>query len=115
MTMRMLCLTLAIVAAFHACATPDALAAQAPIAPQDWHDAKCSRYRRAWTEALAREGTIGLGQEFLARHEAFLASNCTRRSDVCPRSPEELKLANIMVVRSMNFGAASTFVPFYCR
>ena len=113
--MRMLCLASAIVAALHACATAGALAAQATIAPQDWHDAKCSRYRKAWTEVLARDGTQGLGKDFLARHEAFLASNCTRRSDVCPRSPAELKLANIMVIRSMNFGAASTFVPFYCR
>ena len=115
MTVRMLCLTLAIVVASHARATTDALAGHPAIAPRDWHGAKCSRYRKAWTEILAREGTQGLGKDFLARHEAFLASDCTRRSDVCPRSPEELKLANIMVIASMNFGAASTFVPFYCR
>ena len=110
MTLRILRLTMALAAA-----VAGALAAHATIAPRDWHDAKCARYKQAWTEALARSGTQGLGQDFLARHEAFLDSNCTRRSDVCPRSPEELRLANIMVIRSMNFGAASTFVPFYCR
>ena len=115
MTVRILCLALAMFAASRASATAAAFAGQPNIAPQDWHDTKCSRYRKAWAEVLAREGTQGLGKDFLARHEAFLVSNCTRRSDVCPRSPEELKLANIMVVRSMNFGAASTFVPFYCR
>ena len=115
MILRKLSLTLAIVAGSHACATKGALAGHPSVAPQDWHDAKCSRYRKAWTEILAREGTQGLGKDFLSRHEAFLASNCSRTSDVCPRSPEELKLANIMVIASMNFGAASTFVPFYCR
>ncbi len=115
MTPRKLTMTLAIVALLYTCATMDALAGPPTIAPQDWHDAKCSRYRKVWAEVLARRGTQGLGKDFLARHDAFLNSNCTRRSDVCPRSPEELKLANIMVIASMNFGAASTFVPFYCR
>jgi len=44
--------------------------------------------------------------EFLDRHEAFLASGCTAKADVCPRSPEELELANIMVVAAMNAGTA---------
>ena len=115
MTPRKLTMTLAIAAACIACASTGAGAGHPSIAPQDWHDAKCSRYKKAWTEILAREGRQGLGKEFLSRHEAFLTSNCTRKSDVCPRSPEELKLANIMVIASMNFGAASTFVPFYCH
>jgi hypothetical protein len=76
---------------------------------------KCSRYRKAWSEALARRGTQGLGREFLERHEAFLASGCTTRADVCPRSAAELDLANMMVVAAMNAGTASTFPPFSCR
>ena len=115
MTVRLLCVALAIVAAPVASATGRAFAGFKSIAPQDWHDVKCRRYKKAWVEVLGREGTQGLGKDFLDRHEAFLASNCTRPSDVCPRSFEELKLANIMVVRSMDFGAASTFVPFYCH
>ena len=92
-----------------------ARAGHLPVAAQDWHDVKCARYRKAWSAALARAGTQGLGPAFLASHDAFLASNCTRRADVCPRSPQELALANTMVVLSMNFGTASTFAPFYCR
>ena len=76
---------------------------------------KCARYKTAWSEALARRGTKGLGQEFLDRHEAFLASGCTAQANVCPRSAEELDLANMMVVAAMNAGTASTFPPFACR
>ena len=115
MTLRSVYVTLAIAAAPLPLATTRALAGHPSIAPQQWHDVKCRRYKTAWVEVLGRDGTQGLSKEFLDRHEAFLSSNCTRRSDVCPRSPEELKIANIMVIRSMNFGAASTFVPFYCR
>ncbi|MCW6510293.1 hypothetical protein [Lichenifustis flavocetrariae] len=82
---------------------------------RSWHDVKCVRYKRAWSQALAHQGPQGLGRAFLDSHAAFLASNCTRRADVCARSPEELKLANTMVVLSMNAGTASTFPPFYCR
>jgi hypothetical protein len=76
---------------------------------------KCARYKTAWNEALVRRGTRGLGQDFLERHEAFLSSGCTTKGDVCPRSTEELELANIMVVAAMNAGTASTFPPFACR
>jgi hypothetical protein len=82
---------------------------------QSWPEVKCARYAKAWDEALARRGTQGLGQEFLERHEAFLASGCTIRADVCPRSAEELNVANMMVVAAMNAGTASTFPPFACR
>ena len=96
-------------------AQASALAAQPATAKPTWSEVKCVRYKKAWSEALARLGTKGLGPEFLARHEAFLASGCTRTADVCPRSDEELNLANIMVVSAMNAGTASTFPPFYCR
>jgi hypothetical protein len=82
---------------------------------QSWPEVKCARYKKAWSDALARRGTKGLGQEFLERHEVFLASGCTTTGDVCPRSTEELNLANMMVVAAMNAGTASTFPPFSCR
>lgn len=85
------------------------------VDPEHWHAVKCARYAKAWTQALAHQGQQGLGQAFLDAHAAFLASNCTRRADVCARSPEELQLANTMVILSMNAGTASTFPPFYCR
>lgn len=91
-----------------------AVAAQESQSPS-WPEVKCARYSKAWGEALARRGTRGLGQPFLDSHAAFLASGCTARADVCPRSAEELELANIMVVAAMNAGTASTFLPFACR
>lgn len=86
----------------------------APAREPSWVEVKCTRYGKAWDEALARTGGKGLGQEFLARHEAFLASGCVAKADVCPRSEEELALANMMVVAAMNAGTASTFPPFAC-
>ncbi len=98
--------------------SPVAISAPLAVAqekPQSWSEVKCVRYRNAWSGTLARRGTRGLGQEFLDRHEAFLASGCMARADVCPRSAEELDLANIMVMLAMNAGTASTFLPFSCR
>ena len=96
-------------------ASAPALAAAPHRLGRDWHDEKCVRYKRAWTQALAHQGAQGLSQPFLDAHAAFLASNCTRRADVCARSEQEIALANTMVVLSMNAGTASTFPPFYCR
>ena len=76
---------------------------------------KCQRYKKAYADAIAKFGKAGLGQAFLESHDAFLASDCTVKVDVCPRSTEELNLANILVILSMNQGMASTFVPFNCR
>ncbi len=82
---------------------------------QTWSEVKCERYAKAWSELLARRGRAGLGQEFIERHEAFIGSGCTARADVCPRSAEELDVANVMVILAMNAGTASTFLPFACR
>ena len=83
--------------------------------PQSWSEVKCARYKKAWSEALTRRGTQGLGPEFLDNHDAFLASGCMAQANVCPKSAEELELANIMVILAMNAGTASTFLPFSCR
>jgi hypothetical protein len=81
----------------------------------DWPAVKCARYREAWGEALARFGRQGLGADFLERHEAFLASGCRAGREVCPRSQAERDLADALTVAAMNFGTASTFLPFACR
>ena len=90
--------------------------AQSTPAPRkrSWAEEKCLRYRKGWDEALRRLGRTGLGSDFLARHDAFLASGCTGVHDVCARSAEELKMADTMVVVAMNAGTASTFPPFAC-
>lgn len=81
----------------------------------EWTREKCARYTSAWEEAQRRIGTDGLSEDFLASHEAFIASGCLARADVCPRTEAELAMANIMVVMAMNAGMASTFPPFACR
>jgi hypothetical protein len=93
---------------------PFAAAAQ-ESGSQSWTAQKCARYRQAWTDVQARRGIHGIGPEFLERHEAFLASGCTAKGEVCPKSPEELDLANVLTVAAMNAGTASTFLPFACR
>ncbi len=93
-----------------------ALAAPASAqAPENWPAVKCERWRKAYDEAIRRFGTKGLGPEFIASHDAFMASGCQTPPDVCPRSAEELNLANVMVIAGMNAGIASTFMPFACR
>ena len=86
-----------------------------PAPPENWPAVKCERYTKAYAEALTRLGRKGLGQPFLDAHEAFLASGCSIKGEVCPRSTEELNLANVMVIMGMNQGMASTFMPFACR
>ncbi len=96
-------------------------AAAAPLAfaqesrQESWTEVKCARYTKGWSDLLSRRGTVGLGREFLDRHEAFLASGCTLRADVCPRLAAELDVANVMVIVAMNGGTSSTFLPFACR
>lgn len=85
-----------------------------PAPPENWPAIKCERYTKAWGEALAKFGRKGLGQPFIDSHEAFLASGCSIKGEVCPRSKEELDLANVMVIMGMNQGMASTFMPFAC-
>ena len=99
--------------AFCACGGTLALAQQGS-AP-DWPTEKCNRYKRAYEQALNRQGRQGLGSEFLTSHDAFLASNCQARAEVCARSKEELALANRLVLMAMNSGMSGTFLPFDCR
>jgi hypothetical protein len=111
---RLTPLMAALAASLSLAAAPSCAGTQGGRAPS-WSEVKCARYKQAWADALARRGTRGLGQEFLGRHEAFLASGCTARADVCPRSAEELHMANVLVIAAMNAGTASTFLPFACR
>lgn len=95
-----------------------ALSAIVPLkaqAPENWPQVKCERWRSAYGEALERIGRKGLGPEFIAGNEAFIASGCQNPPDVCPRSGEELNFANVMVMAGMNAGVSSTFMPYACR
>ncbi|HEV2558559.1 MAG TPA: hypothetical protein VGU45_08035 [Microvirga sp.] len=81
----------------------------------NWPEVKCGRYAAAWTEALRRKRPQGLSIDFVERHDAFIARGCRESTHVCPRSAEELAMANVMVVAALNAGMASTFPPFACR
>ncbi len=83
--------------------------------PDSWPEAKCARYKAAYAQAISRQGMNGIGVAFIESHDAFLASGCLEGRDVCPRSTQELNLANTLVILAMNQRMASTFLPFACR
>jgi hypothetical protein len=89
---------------------PVAAAAQTP----DWTARKCALYADAWAQAVRIKGLDGIGQDFQDRHAAFLAQGCTRRGDVCPRSPQEYALADLLTLMAMSEGTAGSFLPFAC-
>ncbi|WP_417259043.1 hypothetical protein [Celeribacter sp.] len=87
------------------------VAAQA-ISPE-WTAEKCSRYARAWD--MATQGPrVGLSDDFIADHDAFLASGCTIRGEVCPRSEQERALADMLSLMAVAEGATGSFLPFHC-
>lgn len=111
--MRAVVLAAALLLALPAAAqAPFPPAAQAPT--RGWTEEKCRRYAASWSEALERFGREGLGAEFLAGHEAFLASGCQTRG-VCPRSRQEIAMADVMAFAAVNAGIAGSFLPFICR
>jgi hypothetical protein len=89
-------------------------AAETANSPRSWSEEKCVRYQSAWREALNRFGSDGLSAAFISDHDAFIGSGCTAPIKVCPQSTKEFELANILVIRAMNAGMASTFLPFAC-
>lgn len=102
------------------CAAFALLASQVGVKAQDstrpdWPAVKCELYRKAWQDVLAQRGSAGLGEAFIERNEAFIASGCTARADVCPRTAQELAVANILSLRAMNAGMTGSFLPFACR
>ncbi len=89
--------------------------ASAQTAPgRNWAEEKCHRYRQASDDALRRQGREGLSRDFLAAHARFIAGGCTGAERICPRSSREIDLANVLTVRAMNAGMASTFLPWAC-
>jgi hypothetical protein len=82
---------------------------------RSWTEEKCVRYANDWRALLQRGGETGLSKEFLGDHKAFIASGCSGPRMVCPRSAREIEIANVMTIRAMNAGMASTFPPFACK
>ena len=96
------------------------LASFGPIRAEDaeveaWAKEKCIRYERAWNRAKGFIGIEGVSAEFIKGNEKFIADGCSSGADVCPHSPKEIELANALTMAAMNFGTASSFLPFICR
>ena len=79
-----------------------------------WAEQKCRTYAAAWEQALVGFGSDQMNYAFIAANENFIAGGCTGPADVCPRSLEEIEVANVLTLAMMNAGAASTFLPFRC-
>jgi hypothetical protein len=82
--------------------------------PSDWTARKCALYHEAWAKAASGDALIGVGTDFLAAHDVFLASDCTQRA-VCPRTPAELALADTLSLMAVAEGMAGSFLPFTCK
>ncbi|QIE44631.1 hypothetical protein G5B38_03280 [Pseudohalocynthiibacter aestuariivivens] len=84
------------------------------VAQDDWSQRKCDLYQQAFADAVTAQGAVGLRPEFLNQNAGFIASGCLTQGTVCARTAEEIALANLLTVMTMNEGMASTFVPFAC-
>jgi hypothetical protein len=91
----------------------------APILPaqaqeDSWPAQKCTIYAEAWAKALDFFGDDQMNYAFMAGNENFIAGGCSGPADICPRSAQELEIANALTLAMMNAGTASTFLPFGC-
>lgn len=83
-------------------------------AADEWTMRKCDLYQAAFADAVALRGRDGLRPRFLEANRAFIAAGCVQRGRVCAETPEEIALADLLTIMTMNEGMASTFVPFGC-
>lgn len=81
---------------------------------ETWRAEKCRLYAEAWQQARARRGNGALTPGFIAANDEFIARGCGEKVPVCPRSPADFDMANVLTIRAMNAGMASTFLPFAC-
>lgn len=79
-----------------------------------WTQRKCVLYTAAWKRVVGDERPAGVSDEFVSAHDAFLASGCLDRGRVCPRSPRELEIADILSLMAVSEGMAGSFLPFDC-
>jgi hypothetical protein len=79
-----------------------------------WRAEKCRIYESSWSQALEFFSSDNINYNFLAGNENFIAGGCLEPGNVCPRSDQELDIANALTIAMMNAGAASTFLPFKC-
>jgi len=80
-----------------------------------WAQKKCSFYAKAWQDLLSMSAGGDVTRAFIEGNEAFIAAGCSNGADVCPSSKGDIDLANRLTMAAMNFGTASSFLPFVCR
>ena len=87
-----------------------------PAAAETWQEKKCRLYVRGWDFATVQGSKLdGIGTDFLATHEAFVASGCWDRPFHCPATPEERQLADTLFYITLIEGIPGTFLPYLCR
>ncbi len=85
------------------------------VQAKPWQEQKCNLYQHAFRDGVAMLGPEGLRTSFLDQNDSFVRSGCTAQGHVCAEPPEEIALADLLTVMTMNEGMASTFVPFGCK
>lgn len=112
--MRRACLALLLIVLAPAAWGEEAVEEEDAPAREAWAAEKCRIYAAAWARAIDERGTAGLGEEFLLAQQRFLDSGCSGPREVCPRSPQELALADLLSVAAINEGMTGSFLPFAC-
>ena len=83
--------------------------------PSTWAEQKCALYTTAWESLRDWPRIADLGPAFVETHAAFLASGCTTHRTICPRSPAEVEVADLLTTMAVSEGMAGSFLPFTCR
>ena len=97
------------------CAFASTPAAAGPAAKRDWRQEKCFRYARDWDEALRRYGRDGFSADFLAGERRLHPFGLRReRVKICPATPKDRELVDVLAIRVVNEGMSTTFLPFDC-
>lgn len=79
-----------------------------------WTEKKCALYTSAWTQLVGEDRPESVSEEFMTDHADFLASGCLDRGNVCPRSPRERELSDLLSLMAVSEGMAGSFLPFNC-
>ncbi|GEM_PF-1184387 len=80
----------------------------------NWQQQKCQIYETFWQKALDQSRTGEISHDFATQNADFIASGCTQRNNICPKSDQEKKIADALSLVMINAGASGTFLPFSC-
>ncbi|QHQ34338.1 hypothetical protein [Algicella marina] len=83
-----------------------------PAQPDTWAEQKCALFASAWAE-VTDPPPPGLSPGFTDETDSFIASGCATGA-VCPRSPQDLALADTLTLMAVAEGMAGSFLPYAC-